>query len=85
MSRELTEKRQRWYDNIQPGALVRFDYWASGYTNKPALIVSIEGKHINADRRRPGRKYYTILVDEHKRLVYQDFISPWDGWSSLVE
>ncbi len=88
MSPELAEKRQRWYDNIQPGALVIYNEWSAGYTNKPALIVSIHDITLplaGPSRRSVIRKQYTILVNEHKRLVYQDLISPLDGWSSLVE
>lgn len=85
MSPELAEKRQRWLDRIKPGDLVRFNQWAGGYTNKAVLVISVEPRNINdgVHRRPPARNYYTILVDEHKRLVYQDFISPLDGWGKI--
>ena len=82
MSPEFAEKRQRWYDSVQPGALVRYNEWSSGYTNKPALILAIENKRGIA-AGGALRLYYTILVDEHKRFVYQDFISPWGGWENI--
>ena len=85
MSPELAKKRQRWLDRIKPGALVRFNQWTSGYTNKAVLVISVEARNDVDGRLRspPTRNYYTILVDEHKRLVYQDFISPLDGWGKI--
>ena len=85
MSPELAKKRQRWLDRIKPGDLVRYNQWASGYTNKAVLVISVERRNDvdGIHRRPPARNYYTILVDEHKRLVYQDFISPLDGWGNI--
>lgn len=82
MSPELAAIRQEWYDNIQPGTLVRYNEWALGYTNKPALVVAVNTS------AEPGgfyrrHKEYVILVDEVKKTVYQYLISPFDGWSSI--
>jgi hypothetical protein len=88
MSPKLAEARQRWYDSIQPGTLVRYNQWSAGYTNKPALIVSIDNTTVTfagPSRRSVIRKQYVILVDEITRSVYQDLISPLDGWSSLIQ
>ena len=85
MSPELAKKRQRWLDRIKPGALVRFNQWSSGHTNKVVLVISVETRNDidGIHRRPPTRNYYNILVDEHLRLVYQDFISPLDGWTKI--
>lgn len=80
MSPELAAIRQEWYDNIQPGMLVRYNEWALGYTNKPALVVAV---HTNLPKGRRGHIEYVILVDEVKKTVYQYLISPFDGWSSI--
>lgn len=81
MSPELAAIRQEWYDNIQPGMLVRYNEWALGYTNKPALVVAVHTIVPKGFRRRHIE--YVILVDEVKKTVYQYLISPFDGWSSI--
>jgi hypothetical protein len=87
MSPELAHKRQRWYDTVLPGTLVRYNEWATGYVNKPALIISVHDITVPVAgpyRRNITQKQYIILVDENKRLVHQDLISPLDGWSNLL-
>lgn len=86
MSPELAAARQEWYNNLKPGTLVRYNQWAAGYTNKPALVVSIHNVMVNAGVRRATvtHKQIVILVDENTKSVYQDLISPFDGWSNLI-
>lgn len=87
MSPELAAIRQRWYDNLKPGTLVRYNQWAAGYTNKPALIISIYNviERSIPSNRPINKRGYIILVDENTKSVYQDLICPLDGWSSLRE
>lgn len=85
MSPELAAARQTWYDNLKPGTLVRYNRWAEGYTNKPALVISVHngGVYGGVKRRPLMHKQIIILVDENTKTVYQYLISPFDGWSSL--
>lgn len=86
MSPELAAIRQKWYDNVQPGTLVRYNQWSHGYTNKPALIVSINTFSVKAvpSGRPIAQKKFVILVDEITKIVHQDLISPFDGWSNIT-
>ena len=87
MSPELAAIRQKWYDNLKPGTLVSYNIWPTGYTNKPALIISIYNfiERSIPSNRPIHKRGYIILVDENKKSVYQDLICPLDGWSSLRE
>ena len=82
MTPELAAKRQQWFNDLKPGNLVIYNEWAAGYTNKPALILSILDRTINNGRQRPCviRKEYIILIDEKKVSVRQDLLSPIGGW-----
>lgn len=99
MSPELAAIRQEWYDNIQPGMLVRYDEWAVARRMKDGelehLVVGdglvgytnkpalVVAVHTNVPKGRRGHIEYVILVDEVKKTVYQYLISPFDGWSSI--
>lgn len=87
MSPELAAARQTWYDNLKPGMLVIYNEWSAGFTNKPAIVISINNviERSIPSNRPIHRKRYVILVNEVTRNVHQDLISPLDGWSSLIQ
>lgn len=81
MSSEFKKQRQRWYNTIKPGDLVKYDSWGQGYNNKIALILSIQDKFVNT--RGMNHKDFTILVNQEKRTVHQELVSPLDGWENI--
>lgn len=84
MTPELAAKRQHWFNGLKPGELVIYNEWAAGYSNKPALVLSVHNIscNIGVNRRPAVHKQFIILVDEITRSVYQELLSPICGWKN---